>query len=305
MNKTVKVLTGVLAAQLALAGLIYFKQSSSGDVTKPLLGLTSDDFDRVVISEPNKPAVQLSKKDGKWILPDRWNFPVSPIKWSAAMDSLLALKKTWPVGDTAAARKRCKVTEDLFEKKVVFEKGGKEKQVLYLGTSPEYRKVHFRPADLDGVYLAEFGYHDLAMNPADWEDKTFLSLDRNALFNIETPSVQVVNKENGFQVDHLKTGETSKTTEVDAFVSQVVNLSYIDAVGPEVLPEYGLDKPDFLMTVRTKDGQTYKYNFGKSKTGDDYYLQTSRTPILFKVSKTTVDALRATTRAKLITTTPT
>ncbi|MBP9698864.1 MAG: DUF4340 domain-containing protein, partial [Elusimicrobia bacterium] len=252
MNKTMKVLTGVLAAQLAVAGLIYFKQSSSGDVTKPLLGLTSEDFDRVVISEPDKPAVQLSKKDGKWILPDRWNFPVSSTKWAAAMDGLLALKKTWPVGDTAAARKRCKVTEDLFEKKVVFEKGGKEKQVLYLGTSPEYRKVHFRPAELDGVYLAEFGYHDLAMNPADWEDKTFLSLDRNALFNIETPSVQVVNKENGFQVNPLKAGETSKTTEVDAFVSQVVTMPYLESVGPDLLPDYGLDNPDFTMTVRTK-----------------------------------------------------
>lgn len=304
MNKTVKILTGVLAAQLAVAGLIYVNRSASNETVKPLLGLTADDFDRVVISEPNKPAVQLEKKDGKWVLPDRWNLPVAAAKWSAAVDGLLALKKTWPVGDTAAARKRCKVTEDLFEKKVVFEKGGKEKKTLFLGTSPEYRKVHFRPDDLDGVYLAEFGYHDLAMNPADWEDKAFLNLDRNTLFNIETPAFQVVNKETGFQVDHLKSGETSKSTEVETFVSQVVNLTYTEAVGPEVLPEYGLDKPDFTMTVRTKDGQTYKYNFGKPKTGDDYYLQTSRTPILFKVSKTTVDALRA-PRAKLIATTPT
>lgn len=299
MNKTLKVLTAVLAAQIVLAGLLYFKRSSSTDVLKPLLGLTVDDFDRVVISEPNKPAVQLLKKDGKWVLPDRWNLPVSTAKWTAAIDGLLALKKTWPVGDTAAARKRCKVTEDLFEKKVVFEKGGKEIETLYLGTSPEYRKVHFRPGDLDGVYLAEFGYHDLAMNPADWEDKTFLSLDRNGLFLIETPTFQVVNKENGFQVDHLKGGETSNGPEVESFVSQVANLTYLEAAGPDVLPEYGLETPVFTMTVRTNDGQTYKYNFGKPKTGDDFYLQTTRTPIVFKISKSTMDALRSTTRAKL------
>ncbi|MBK8576661.1 MAG: hypothetical protein IPN90_13620 [Elusimicrobia bacterium] len=53
------------------------------------------------------------------------------------------------MGDTADARKRCKVTEETFEKKVVFLQGGKEKKTLYLGTSPEYRKVHFRPSDRD------------------------------------------------------------------------------------------------------------------------------------------------------------
>jgi hypothetical protein len=217
MNKTVKILLGLLAAQLLLAGAVFMKNRRAGAAgnDESLLRLKSDAFDRVVITEPGKTPVTLAMKDGKWVLPDRWNFPVSPEKRVLAIDKLLDLKKTWPVGTSADAQKRCHVTDDTFEKKVTFEQGGKEKKTLYLGTSPEYRKVHLRPSDRDEINLVEFGYHDLAMNPAEWEDKKFLSIDRATLMSIETPGVQLVNKETGFQVDHLKPGEESKASEVE------------------------------------------------------------------------------------------
>lgn len=306
MNKTIKILSGVLAIQLLLAGTVLLKNRRAGAAgnEESLLRLKADAFDRVVITEPGKTPVTLALKGGKWVLPDRWDFPVSQEKRVLAIDKLLDLKKTWPVGDSAAARKRCHVTDDTFEKKVVFEQGGKEKKTLYLGTSPEYRKVHLRPSDRDEITLVEFGYHDLALNPADWEDKKFLSIDRATLMSIETPGVQLVNKETGFSVDHLKSGEESKASEVESLVSQITNLTYLELMGTTPTPDFGLETPTLKVTFRTKDGQTMVYDFGKAKTGDDFYLKSSAHPYLFKIAKSTVDALRSTTRAKLLTTTP-
>ncbi len=306
MNKTLKILLGVLAVQLLLAGTMLLKNRRAGAAgnEESLLRLKADGFDRVVITEPGKTPGTLAMKDGKWILPDRWDFPVSQEKRALTLDKLLDLKKSWPVGDSADARKRCHVTEDSFEKKVVFEQGGKEKKTLYLGTSPEYRKVHLRPSDRDEIALVEFGYHDLATPPAEWEDKKFLSIDRATVMSIETPGVQLVNKENGFAVDHLKPGEESKTSEVDSLVSQITNITFLELMGTTMLPDFGLDTPAYKVTVRTKDGQTMVYSFGKPKTGDDFYLKSSAHNYIFKIAKSTVDALKAVTRSNLLTTKP-
>lgn len=304
MNKTLKILLGLLAVQIVLAGAVFMKNRRAGAAgnEESLLRLKADAFDRVVITEPGKTPVTLSMKDGKWVLPDRWDFPVSQEKRVLAIDKLLDLKKTWPVGDSADARKRCHVTDDTFEKKVVFEQGGKEKKTLYLGTSPEYRKVHLRPSDRDEITLVEFGYHDLALNPADWEDKKFLSIDRATLMSIETPGVQLVNKETGFQVDHMKPGEESKASEVESLVSQITNLTYLELMGTTPSTDFGLDTPAYKVNLRTKNGQTMVYEFGKAKTGDDFYLKSSAHPYIFKIAKSTVDALKAATRTKLVTT---
>lgn len=301
MNKTIQTLSALLAFQLVLAGGIYFKSRHGGTSVggESLVRLGPNDFDEVVISEPGKPSVTLLKKSGQWILPNRWDFPVAKEKISLTIDKLLDLKKTWPVGDSASARSRFKVSEDAHEKKVVFLLNGKEKRALYLGTSPEYRKVHFRPSDQDEVTLAEFGYHDLAMAPSDWEDKKFLSVDRNTLLQIDTPQVQLVNKENGFQVGSLKPGEEGNPTEVDSLVSQVTNMTYVELMGPAASPDFGLDKPDFKVTLRTKDGQTDAWEFAKGKKGEEYYLKTSRHPCIFKIAKSTMDALKTITRPKL------
>lgn len=302
MNKTVKILSALLVVQLGMAGGIYFQSRHSGSSagTESLLRLEPADFDQVTISEPEKPSMTLKKKEGQWVLPERWDFPVSKEKVSLTIDKLLDLKKSWPVGDSASARKRFKVAEDSFEKKVVFFQKGKEKKTLFLGTSPEYRKVHLRPSDRDDVVLAEFGYHDLSINPTDWEDKRFLSVDRNSLFQIETPSVQLVNKENGFQVNSLKPGEEGKPSEVESLVSQITNLTYLELMGTTASPDFGLDTPDFKVTLRTKDGQTDVWEFSKGKTGDDYFLKTSRHPTIFKIAKSTVDALKSATHSKLV-----
>ena len=75
-------------------------------------------------------------------------------------------------------------------------------------------------------------------------------------------------------------------------------------MGTTPSPDFGLDAPAYKVTLRTKDGQTMVYDFGKAKTGEDFYLKSSAHPFLFKIAKSTVDALKSVPRAKLITTKP-
>ncbi|MBK8576662.1 MAG: hypothetical protein IPN90_13625 [Elusimicrobia bacterium] len=90
MNKTLKILSVLLAVQLAVAGALYFKSRQGGaqKADEPLLRLGADVFDQVVITEPGKLPVTVSKKDGRWILPERWDFPVAPEKIALTFDKL-------------------------------------------------------------------------------------------------------------------------------------------------------------------------------------------------------------------------
>jgi hypothetical protein len=301
MNKAIKILIGLLAAQVALAGLLFFTRGGMGafDSDETLLELGADDFDQAILAEPGKEPLSLVKKDGKWTIPSRWNFPASSDKIAQTLDKLRDMKKSWPVGETASARKRFKVTEEAFEKKIAFMKGGKEKKVLFLGTSPSYRKVHARPADSDKVFAADFSAYEVSVRAEDWEDKKFLQVDRTVLSRIETPTVRVVKKDLGFQVEDLKEAEETNTSEMDSFLSLFSGLSYIELLGREIKPDYGLSAPALTLNLETASGEKITYNFGKPKTGEDFFLKASNADYVFKVSRSVFEALKAVSREKL------
>ncbi|MBL8023266.1 MAG: DUF4340 domain-containing protein [Elusimicrobia bacterium] len=174
MNIKSKLLLGLLVGQIFLAGVFFLNRRGSGafESSESLLGIEKGDYDKVTITEPLKPPLTLTYTDGKWVIPERAGIVVSPEKMAQTIEKLVGLKKSWPVADTTSAQKRLKVSETEFEKKVVFFRKEKEKETVYVGSSPEFRKAHLRPADSKKIVLEEFSAHELSTNPTDWEVNT-------------------------------------------------------------------------------------------------------------------------------------
>lgn len=171
MNTKTKLLGILLVGQILLAGVFFLNRGGTGafESNESLLGIQAGDYDKVAITEFKKPPLTLSFSEGKWVIPERVDLVVSPEKIAQNIDKLVGLKKSWPVADTSTAQNRLKVSETDYVKKVVFLRKDKEKAVLYLGTSPEFRKTHLRPSDSSKIVLEDFAAHDLSINPTDWE----------------------------------------------------------------------------------------------------------------------------------------
>ena len=119
MTKQINILIGVLVLQACIAiGLMMTGTDSGAFVSKQqLLGVKFDELDKVTIEEKGGTPLLMSKTNGKWVLPEYFDFPVSNDKLDDALGKLLQATVGWPVATTQSAAKRFKVAADDFEKR--------------------------------------------------------------------------------------------------------------------------------------------------------------------------------------------
>ena len=119
MKSRIFILSGVLAAQLLLAGVLNLTGEEYGvfQAEEKLLS-----FDRQAVSglriEDGTDSVVLKKQEGQWLLPESGDFPASQRDVGNLLDNLAALQKGWPVARTRGAARRFSVDEDQFERKL-------------------------------------------------------------------------------------------------------------------------------------------------------------------------------------------
>lgn len=302
MNKHIKLLSAILAGQILLAagGILFRDRVGSFEATRPLVGIGSDAYDGVTVADFGRPPVAFAKRDGVWTLSDRWGFPVSPEKWAQTLEKIQTIKRSWPVGSTASARKRFKVTDQAYEKRVAFLQGGKEKAALFIGAAPEYRKAYVRPSDSDDVFSVELAVHEFAADPSEWENKSVLHIAKDSLARVEVGAVHLVKKDAGFQLEDLKENEEMIGVEVEALIRQVTTINYQEVMGKDVLPQQGLSSPILTIGFDSSAGSRTTYTLAKPAKGDGVFLKSSSGPFVFRIASSTLDSIRSAVRSKLV-----
>lgn len=321
MQKIIGMLAVLLAAQLVLAvGMSYTGPNLTAQrPDTPLLDLGERTVDRLTIEGSDDQQLVLARRGEDWVLPETGDFPADSKKVDHLLERLKGLKRGLPVATSEPAMKRFKVSEDAFERRVMLAQGDETLATLYFGTSPGMRRVHARTDADDAVYAAEFGLYDAPVKPEDWENKSVLQIPRG---EIETLSLSAFtlsrlpgtgsgaaseegDKQQGDQatwtVDALAEGETVNQANAEALAERLAGLNIGAVLGLEAKPEYGLEAPALVLSLRRQGGEAIEYRLGKRDTENDYVLKVSSRPEYFRLPGYTGDALvKAAGREQLV-----
>lgn len=316
MKRSISILTGVLVVQ-ALLVMFFYLRSNEGNFKDKGVVLLSEELkviDRIVISNLDKKTVELRKNKGSWTLPEALNFPVSAEKIKTSVGKLYEIKDAWPVGRTKISAKQFEVVEGKFERKIELFTGEKLVNTVYLGTSPSYKKVHFRVNQSDETYSINFSTYDLPVDYDSWYNRDLYKLDRSKLERVELSSVTLTKKEGNFVVKDLKEGETTNSTEVAVLMNRLANPRFekvlssgesFDKTGDKYL-SYSLVNKDgqrrgftYFSLLGSKDKKPKEAT--KDETVDEsLVLKVSDIPYFFKISKTRVEEILKTNKDTLV-----
>lgn len=304
MTRRIQILATVLALQIGLAASLAFFARNSGAAFRSdekLIDLELTSLDEIVIQEKNEPTLVLHQKDGNWVLPDDFDFPVSSSKLDRLTEKLFGFTKSWPVGTTGVAAKRFKVADEEFERKITFRKGHDDVATLLLGTSPGFKKIHARIAGEDDIYAINFSVYEASVKPRDWEDKDLLNLDPNEIVRAETPDIRLIREGETLSVSDLGEAEETDPSGVSTLLGKLSKPSFLEVLGTEEQSEYQQDIPVLAYSLEVKSGRSIDYTYSKPKEGDDFILKVSSRPEYFKTSKYSVERLQEEfTREKLV-----
>ena len=117
-------LGGLLLAQLALAGGLYWSHLQAGDVAPeaPLLSAAAGSVDRLVIGDGSQ-QVELERAGEGWALVDS-GLPADGARVDGALERLASTTTGWPVTTTNAAHRRFEVDEDDYQRRLQAFAGG-------------------------------------------------------------------------------------------------------------------------------------------------------------------------------------
>lgn len=285
-------LTGLLAAQVVLAGSLFFYNQSqrSGPAAAPLLDFATSEVDRIVVRDSNN-STTLQRSEGQWQLADLSGLPAAGSRIDTLLDNLARLKTQSPVASSASGRQRFEVTEDKFQRHLALYQGDELLGEYYFGTSPALRQTHTRRAEDDEVYALAFNSFDLPTDDNDWLQKDLLAI--KDVTAIKGEDFELRYQENSWQLTPVATTiETGlDTAKVTAMASALQTLRVLRVA--ESVPE----GETHTLTV-TGEGGSKDYLFTKADT--QHFVRRSDMEQSFTISSTDYDRLAGATRASLL-----
>jgi hypothetical protein len=301
MKKWMSILSVLLIVQLAVALAVNLTVEDYGafETEEKLLALSDAELDGLLIQD-GESSVVLSRRDGKWVLPDRGDFPAEQQAVTDLLDKLSTLEKGWPVATTGGAAQRFKVDEAAFERKLTLMSGEEQLAVLFVGTSPGFRKVHVRPAGEDAVYAASFNTWEAGASADDWIDKQVLVFEEKDVTLLEMPDFSLQREGEAHEVKELGKDEETSDEEARKLLRSLAGLRIESVLGLEANPELMQDAPEIEVKVSRKDGKDLTYRFFKPEEEADYVLKRSDLDHFLKISELTMKPIKEAVREKLV-----
>jgi hypothetical protein len=299
MNRTNQILAAVLAVQIVLVAVAFWPRPASVAGGESLLaGLEAEQIARLTISDGTGKQIKLTNELGSWVLPEADDYPCAENKVPQFLEKIAALKTNRLVTQTPASHKRLKVADDAFERRIELELADGTTHRLYLGTSPSYGVSHVRVVGRDEVYLASMLASDAGVNASNWVDTLY--------FSVTQDQIVALTLENGngrfeFEKDDagawtmkgLAADETLKENNVTSLVNRASSVQMLRPLGQEPQDDYGLETPNAVVTVETRDDEgnikSYTLSVGaQSEEDKSYVVISSESPYYVRVSDYTV-----------------
>jgi len=261
VDRTQRLLAGLLAAQIVLLGLLHFVSPASRAAVKeqPLFpALASMTPQKVEIGDGTGASVALDREGGVWTLESPKGYPVTAGKVEKLIGDIEKLSAGRPVVSNRRNHAALKVAEDGFERRIrIWEKpGSKPSAELFLGTSPRFQASHVRVGGKDPVYEASgLSAYDVPADPGSWVDRSLVAVPADSVSEIG-----VSNRKGSFQLEKkdgrwsVKTPVSRARAALDAakvasLVGALCNISLDAPAGPESDAAYGLSAPEATVVI--------------------------------------------------------
>ena len=301
MKKWIVLLCGVFVAQLVLAVIMVVSGEEYGayEADEKLLVFDVATVDRIQIEDGSN-SVVLAKQAEKWVLPEQDDFPADQHNVLQLLDKLAAMKRGWPVATTIGASRRFKVAEDEFERKLTLSANHDTLGQLVIGNSPGFRKVHVRNADDDEVFAVAFNTWEAGANLDDWIDKNILAFSAEDLLRVEVSDFVLQREDGELRLADLTDQAEVNRQEAQILINSLSGLRVDSLLDEEDKPKNLSDEADFALKVTLAPDETLTYHFFKLNEEPYYLLKRSDLDDHFKIAEFHVNAIKETTRDKLI-----
>jgi len=301
MNRIINIAAILLVIQIGLVVALQFGKSN-GELqapTTPLLGFSPESVTKVIITGPEKEQLLLEKKGAEWLLPDFFGAPANREQVATILTKLAGLKQGMAVGTTAAAVKRFKVADDLFQRRVVVQAGDNSVGDLYLGTSPGFRQIHARKAGTENVVAVELSTFELEPKADQWLDKNMFQMKEEDMERLTFADFTLEKKDKEWQVKDLPEGQTTDAKAAADLVAKVSGLTVQTVMKPQEAEPLFAGTPALQFSVSRKGGGVAEFRLVKAE-GDAYILKHSERDLYCKVHNLQVEGLLKVNRDALL-----
>ena len=326
MSMLNKILGALLAVQLVIFVAGQFSSTAGARRTAPQPIFSAFEADKVTKieilgkpkkedSDPEQESMTLEKVNGKWGVATADHYPVNAEKVKELTEKLENLRSRTTVLTGQKYHDKLEVSAETFQRKVTVT-AGNEPVTFYVGSSPSFKNTHVRVDGNDEVYLVnEFGGSDLATRAWSWVDRKYHEIADNEVW-----AINVKNSKGSFTLEKDPasstwaavgtTKELDKST-VDDLVRKARSISLEQPVSKGEKPDQGLDTPQATVVLTTgtstiagappKETRSVTVKVGKKlEKPAQYFLKSSDSPYVVRVSEWTVKPLLEKSRADLI-----
>lgn len=280
MKSLSTILVGLFAAQLAVAGVLYFNTWNQRSVRPQgsLLTLDASEVDQLLI-EGEGESVTLDKKQDTWLIGST-GLPADTSRVDSAIQSFSDMQLGWSVASSDASHQQLEVADDNYQRRVKISSGGDTVGDIFIGTSPGFKRSHVRKEGADEVYSVAINTFDLPPESSDWLDKTLLQV-------ADVSSVRVNDKEL-LKKDEQWVYDGSDNTDQDKASGLV---TAFESLRVTEIFDQGADELDFEKVVlKTGDDE---YEFGFASLDNNYLVSRQDIDSIFKISKSSYDKVVA------------
>lgn len=292
MNKTIKILSVLLAAQVALVAGLWLNDLGANEEA-PIATLLDVDFkqvDNIVIEGDGKTAV-LAKSAAGWALPEHGDLPATEDKVADFLDKLKGLKGGWPVATTGNAAERFEVGEANAQRRIILKKGDSQLGALLVGTSPGFRKVHVRLPGKPEIYAVTFAQYDAPADSGDWLDKSLLrfggTVNKVRVWGVEATR-EGDGEEAGWALSQLPEGHRVDSGAIDRWLEYFTGLNVSGLVDEVTATSIQAGEPA-LVAMLSDGNQSTEYQVYRQD--DKSYIKSSANPQLFEIPDYTGKAI--------------
>ena len=311
MKRHNQILACILVFQIILGIAVFWPRPAATGASEPLFpNLAADGIVALTIVDADGNSIILRQVTGNWILPDADDYPAQADKITPLLDKIVGLTTGRLVTRTDASHKRLQVAPDDFVRRIDFETADGTKRTLYLGSSPTYGATHFRVDGQSETYLtSELSTWETKADAASWVDTAYLSVPQDDItkMTLENTNGTFTFTKDGevWTMAGLAADETLDENKVTALVQQAASVNMVRPLDKEGQAAYGMDEPNAVVTLETKD-KTITLRVGaKDPDANSYVVISSESPYYVRVSGYSLNNLVENTRDDFLQAPPT